>query len=462
MIFIDYVSLYVAIFSPVIASIFVVLIPAYDLSSKRMVSVFFSFVSLIFNARMYFIFLTKGFLPKVILKVPFLATSVYFTLELSNINILFFVAAAFFLFINFAFGSDENKKGDLMYVAPFLLVFSLFVCFGQKEIRLFLPILSITSAIVYYVISQNNRERRGMTIFRMGVFLFSCETIALILLQYPNILTLSPWLSGLSYVAIILPALARLCMPIMTPYMNYLFSNMDKKEDEFPLMFLQLSGYYLLVRIRNEFGIVSTDLMVIINILCLISALFLAVAVSVKRVNKYSQFYGLLFFSTVCVALLYCPAFELGPQLSMALFLTNLICYGCLSTSVSALNSLNLRKFSENSKASMWFLLMVFFLGLPGLGVGAPLWLAMYSLIKVSVVGTSFLLWFIISWLAMIILWNFALIAGIGSAILPATAEGPLWTSWRMMDVPKAKFFSVILLVLVLSLVVPIFVFKTM
>ncbi len=53
----------------------------------------------------------------------------------------------------------------MLISGAFILTFVLFITFGQKDLRVALPIISITNFIIYFLIGYSEKIRRGSTIF---------------------------------------------------------------------------------------------------------------------------------------------------------------------------------------------------------------------------------------------------------------------------------------------------------
>lgn len=453
----DSLTLAIIILSSIFGAIFTLFIPLYDQNSKRIISLFFSFIGLVFYARLLTMYLRHEPMPDIMLTFPIGATKMSFRLMIDDVNIFMFGAISLFLLINSLVVFDNSRHTS--YFSVFLLSLFLFICIGQKNIRISLPLISISSFVVYYLMSFYGKERRGTTIFRMGVFLFSIECCALILLQHQEFAHTSQLTNVIYSLMIILPGLARLLLPICAPFTEFLLGNFDDRHAELTLVYLQMSGFFLIKNAKSELNQLSEDVLILLNIITIISLLFVVVCLVYKRLKKHNLYYGLIFFSGIA-AVAFLTLSGVGEKIGVAIFITNLISFIILSTLNSYIEHLaKHKKYSESSKTSLWLVINILIMGLPGVGVGSSVAFLIYYVLdpaslthlSASIVWISIFLGLIVA----LVLWMDAIIGSFGWPN-PAYGEQEIrMIPWRTLKMPRSVVYLATIFIMLFSLIAP-------
>jgi len=375
--FIDPYIFYFFIFSPLLASILITLIPTADLNSKLALSKFFATTGFLAFIRIFFLFLDQDMPPETSLRFILANFHITFILSLNNYNIFLYGAAACILMANMSLHIIHDSKSNIHQVAPFVLTFILYISFGQNDLRVALPVLSIANFLIYYLIGNTEKPRRGATIFQMGIFLFFCDAMVLVLLQIPYSDYLSKSSSALFDALLIIPALSRLSLPMLAPYVKRLVHNIDESEGPFLVIFLQMSGILILIMVKKSLGTHVTSFISHIAIVTLIGAIFLALLAISDRKSSVLPYYFLLFYSSLVSMMLVITESRDAWYSSMSLFLTNIA--GFFHASRCTLFSKNISNQVYSQKfRSIWYITLTLLVGLPGWGIGSSLWPIFY------------------------------------------------------------------------------------
>ena len=405
----DIAILYTLIFSPIIAAFFISLIPSIDTGSKVTLSRFFAGVGFASFIRIFFIFLEKKIINQDLLLVGFTQLDIHLIIVLSKQNIFLYGAASAALLANMYLYEFNDTKSNIHHVAPFVLTFVLYITLCQNNIRISLPIISIASFIIYFLIGYGSKSRRGSTIFQMGISIFTCDAIALVLLQYRSTAPNDSFLYSALHLAIILPGLSRLCLPMCAPFAQKLFLNIDDREGPFLIIFLQLAGFLVLTFIRNEMGTIPHQFSLVVGLVATISALYVAILAVSELRKKLIPYYFLVFYSSMSAASLFFSTNDVYWYISTSLFLTNITCFFYATKASALLDQYGaIQPYNQAKLRANWFIAMGLLAGIPGLGIGASLWPAIFLFAKSQVFAVA--KGYENTWILTGIIWGLSLI----------------------------------------------------
>lgn len=392
---IDTYLLHFLIFSPLIASLFITLIPTNDINSKIAISKFFALIIVISYCKIFFASLNNNMQADMILSNKIGNLNINLIINISKTNIFLYGIASLMLVIYFFLFEFIDSKTNIHQVAPFLLTFFLFISMGQKDIRVAMPILSISNFLIYFMIGYTNKIRRGSSIFHMGVFLFSCDALALVTLQMPSI-KLDSLFMPLLFIILLAPGMARLCLPLFSPFTKKLLLNVDEFEGPFIMVFLQISGFIISLMIKNELRQFEETSSLTIAYLSMIGAFYIAlVAITGKNIRTMPYYY-LVFYTSFSIFLLFIIKDDKLSIIATALFLNNLICFIFTSRLPLIINT-KYTSYSSNQIEALCFISLCMFIGLPGLGIGTTLWISIYHLASINIsILVMIVIWFII------------------------------------------------------------------
>lgn len=374
---------HILIFSPLLASVFITLIPSADTASKLAISRFFSIIIILAFIKTFSAY-SEGLVPSdAKFSLNILNFNIQINLLLTKYNIFLYGTATIILFINMMSYIISDTKTNIHQVTPFILTFFLFVSFGQSDPRVALPILSITNFLLYFLIGSGEKIRRGSTIFQMGIFIFFCDALALILLQIPLSVTLKNLI-------LLSPGLTRMMLPMLAPFTRKLILNVDEIEGPFLITFLQISGFFILVILRNTLPSLEMDLVIVVSTCALIGALYIALtAVNDHSPRNISYCFSIFYSSLSATILIISDSIEFY-RISLCLLITNMACF--LYASRFALFQSKLRQHIHPNLRSIWFMALTLFIGLPGLGIGTSLWMAIYKFYSLGLLEENLLL----------------------------------------------------------------------
>lgn len=445
----DAYAVYLMVFSPLMAAIFITLIPTIDIGSKRAISRFFALIGFLAFFRVLALFLDHQLLTQYAISFKISEIYVNFSISINKYNIFLFGASSATILANMMLHELNDVKSNAHQVAPFILTFILFITFGQKDLRVALPIISISNFIIYFLIGYAEKIRRGSTIFHMGTFLFTCDTLALILLQYQEIVEGST-VFNLLQAAILIPGFARLTLPVFAPFMKKLFLNLDESEGPFIVTFLQLSGFFILILYRIEFSDISTFIFTTVEILTLASAIYTAFLALKEVKNGVIPYYFFVFYSSICACLLFVVNLDTFWHLSSALILSNIACFlHCTKTSLLVNQYRHLSAFQSRAKAT-WYLSLCLMAGMPGFGLGTSLWQIIYIIITEHRMGLSLGSLWLLAFLLML----YALILSVRNENFETGENRMTLVDFRT---PVTKTFVIApILVALLTLVIPL------
>lgn len=416
--FIDPYIFHFVVLSPLAAAIFITLVPTVDMGSKLAISRFFAFAGFLGFIRLFFLFLNFETPTQTSLSFNIVNFHITFTLILTKYNIFLYGAAAASLTVNMLSHVITDTKSNIHQVAPFLLTFFLYICFGQSDLRVALPVLSIANFLIYYLIGYADKPRRGSTIFQMGIFLFSCDAMVLVLLQIPYSVNLSTTSLALLNTLLLVPGLARLCLPMFAPFMKRLLLNVDEEEGPFLITFLQLSGMFILILVRTDLIEISDVLTAIFACFVLIGAIFVALLSIWDRNIKITPYYFLVFYSSLASTFLFLNYSSALWYFSISLFLTNIACFFHATRCALYVLSYKHQEIYSPQLRAIWFITLALFIGIPGFGIGASLWALFFwftKLDQLSFTNPLIGFWIVIAiiWLIGLLLLSFALMLSI-------------------------------------------------
>lgn len=386
MIIIDSYIMHFLIATPLIATIFITLIPAIDNSSKIAMSKFFSLITFIFFLRLAYLYFNNLIPAQQILSINLTQFNINLILSISKQNIFLFCALSMSLLADMFFYEFNDTKTNMHQVAPFFLTFILFISLGQKDIRVALPIISVANFIIYFIIGHNNKRNRGSAIFHTGIFLLTVDALSLILLQFQDFQNTSTTTTLIMQMAIMLPGLARLCLPLCAPFMNTLFLNLDETEGPFILIFLHISGFFIILMTRQELAVSPELLSIVIGITSVLSALYISFIVIHEKKISVIPYYFLAFYSAFTNSLIFIFEESISWYISAIVFLTVIAVFMHTAKSASIIEKYRQIKTNKSKLLATWFLSISLLMGIPGLGIGTVIWIMLYLMHEKTVV----------------------------------------------------------------------------
>lgn len=460
MIFLDRYIFLLMIFSPLAASFFITLIPTTDTGSKLTVSRFFAFIGFITFARVFIIFLDHKVQTNTALSFSIINFNISLTLTITRFNIFLYGTAAASLLVNVFLYDVRDTKTNIHQVAPFLLTFFLYISFGQADLRVALPLLSIANFFVYFLIGFADQIRRGSTIFQMGIFLFACDALALVVLQIPFSERITSIPSQFINALLLFPGLSRLCLPLVAPFMKKLLLNVDDREGPFLIVFLQLAGLFIIVMAKADFTNLPDSLVVVLSSISVISAFYLSVLAILDGKMKTMPYYFLLFYSSLCSASLFFAKNEDLWFFSITLFITNIACFFYNAFIANLINQLQIKQSYLPRLAPLWFLTLALLLGLPGFGIGTSLWALLYRFLELGLFSEQQpwrLFWaiFALAWLLSLFLLSCAAVFSVRTLLIPPENSKILE---RRVTLKRSLLLSPFLMA-VISLLIPMVIF---
>lgn len=410
------------VFAPAIASIFITLIPTVDMNSKFSISRFFSAIGFLSFCRLYVIFLDKKLQTETAFSFAFANFNINFSLALNRYNLFLYGAAATLLLVNMFANEITDTRSNIHQVAPFLLTFFLNISFGQTDLRVALPILSIANLLVYFLIGSTDKIRRGSTIFQMGIFLFSCDALTLVLLQIIYSDDASSTIFAVQNLLLIIPGLARLCLPLFTPFMKKLFQNVDSSEGPFLLIYLQLSGFLILELVRSDMTDIPMLLTIPIACVCVIGGCLIALVAVRDFRARVLPYYFLVFYSSLAVIILYTSIADEYWFLAISLLLTNMVCFFNATRMYVLMRRHRGFDAHHPQLRATWFMTLALLVGFPGLGIGTSLWAIIFHLLSTAESSSLLALGFwhtvIAAWCVGLLLLSFALVQSVREEII--------------------------------------------
>lgn len=429
MIFLDRYIFLLMIFSPLAASFFIMLIPTTDTGSKLTVSRFFALIGFVTFARVFVIFLDHRIQTETALSFSVINFNISLTLVLTKYNIFLYGAAAASLLVNIFLYEIRDTKTNIHQVAPFLLTFFLYISFGQADLRVALPLLSIANFLVYFLIGFAEQIRRGSTIFQMGIFLFASDALALVLMQIPFSERVTSIPSMYISAMLLVPGFARLCLPMLAPFMKKLLLNVDEREGPFLMVFLQLSGLFIITMAKADITELPDSLVIILCSITVISAFYLSVLAIFDGKPKTLPYYFLLFYSSLSCTSLFFSYDEGFWFFCITLFMTNIACFFYNAFIANLISQYQLQDANFPRLAPIWFLTLALFLGLPGYGIGTSLWALMYRFLGLGLFSEEQpwrIFWgiFSLTWLLGVLLLSCAAVLSVRNLLLPSENLG--------------------------------------
>ncbi|MCA9508257.1 MAG: hypothetical protein KC505_07555 [Myxococcales bacterium] len=452
MIIIDNYIIALVLSTPLLAAIFITLTPASDIGSKRAMSKFFSSIVFLFTLRLIYLFISNKTQNQYILSTNLNQINISFITSINKENIFLFCAIAIALLADMFLYEFNNTKTNIHQSAPFLLTFILFISLAQKDIRVALPIISAASFIIFFIIGHSSKKHRGAAIFQTGIVIFTCDALALILLQLKSSTTGSSTVFNLMQIAILLPGLSRITLPIFAPFMKTLFLNLEASEGPFILAFLHVAGFFILFITRNEINIDPSILSLIISIFSSLGALYLSFNVIYEKKIGIIPYYFLTLYSSLSASIIFITKKNESWHISAVVFLLSIIIFMYISKKASLTEQYNLFRTQNSSVSASWFLSLCLLLGLPGFGIGVVTWPALRAIYQHTLKATDS--WSQL-WHAIIISWVIALSLFAYGLLIKTKTGVPVMTGNKVVLVKKTFFLSPFI-VAIISLIVPI------
>ncbi len=449
----------IVVFSPLIAAIFITLVPAKDMNSKLAISRFFAALSFLAFLRLFFLFLNEDITTKSSLSFAVFNFNVTFALSLTKHNILLYGAASICLLAHMYSHVFNDIKTNIHQVLPFILIFFLNISFGQNDLRVALPVLSIATFLVYFLIGRTEKAKRGSTIFQMGIFLFSCDALILVLLQIPHSDNLTATTSALFNAVFLIPAFARLCLPMFAPFMKRLLLNLDEAEGPILVIFLQFSGIFILDIVSTDLIEVSAFFTVFISVVTVLGAYFVILLAINDRSLNSMPYYFFVFYSSLASSVLFINDSEKSWYFCLSLYLTNIACFFHATRCAFLVKGYKNQHVHQPSSTAIWFIALALMLGLPGLGNGVSLWPIFYRFISFGLFELSdprAFFWLImgIVWLVGLALLSFSLVLSVRAVAISKPSSELLALSTHVPPIRSIMIEA--LFVVLLSWAIPL------
>lgn len=451
---IDNYILHLVMATPLLAALFITLIPAADTGSKLAMSKFFSLIGFLFILRLIFLFVNNQMPAQHIMSINLIQFNINFIISIAKNNIFLFGAISLSLLADMFLYEFNDTKTNIHQVAPFLLTFILFISLGQKDIRVALPVISIANFIIYFIIGHSTKNHRGAAIFHAGIFILTCDALALVLLQLKPMASEPTLASNLMQIAILLPGLSRITLPIFAPFMNTLFWNLDESEGPFILTFLHVAGFFILFISRSELTIDTNILAATIGISAIIGVLYLSLSIINEHKISILPYYFLATYSALSASVIFLIKESQSWYISAIIFLTAIIVFMHTSKTASLTEKYKYLRTQKSKVAATWFLSVCLIIGIPGFGIGVITWPALYIIYHNTMLMNE--PWSTI-WKGIIIAWVIALTI-LGYGLLTKANiddERNINTKEHIISVKNSFFFSPIIIAL-LSLIIPI------
>lgn len=455
MIIIDGYIIHLLMATPLLAAIFITLIPAVDTGSKLAMSKFFSLAGFLIFLRLAYLFLDNKMPEQHLLSINLTQFNINIIISITKYNIFLFGAISMSLLADMFLYEFNDTKSNTHQVAPFLLTFILFISLGQKDIRVALPIISVANFIIYFIIGHSTKRSRGAAIFHTGIFILTCDALSLVLLQFQPMANDGTAASNLMQMAILLPGLSRVTLPICAPFMNTLFLNLDESEGPFILTFLHIAGFFILFLTRGELTIDREILSATIGCAAVIGALFIALTVIHERKISVLPYYFLAFYSALTVSIIFIFDESKSWYISAIIFLTSIAVFMHATKSAILVEQYRNLRTNKSKIAATWFLSVCLLVGIPGIGIGTVAWPMFYLMFEHhnSSPQPYQSLWsaIILSWIAALMI----LAYGLFTKTSADYSGGDLTRRGQLLSI-KTSFLISPLLVALLTLIIPL------
>lgn len=451
---IDSYILHLVMATPLLAALFITLIPAADTGSKLAMSKFFSLIGFLFILRLIFLFVNNQILAQHIISINLIQFNINFIISITTNNIFLFGAISLSLLADMFLYEFNDTKTNIHQVAPFLLTFILFISLGQKDIRVALPIISIANFIIYFIIGHSTKNHRGAAIFHAGIFILTCDALALVLLQLKPMASEPALASNLMQIAILLPGLSRITMPIFAPFMNTLFWNLDESEGPFILTFLHVAGFFILFISRGELTIDANILAATIGISAIVGVLYISLSIISEFKISILPYYFLAIYSSLSASMIFIIKQNQSWYISAIIFLTSIIVFMHASKTASLTEKYKYLRAQKSKVSATWFLSICLLIGIPGFGIGVITWPTLYIMYQNTMLMKE--PWNNL-WEGIIVLWIIALTL-LGYGLLTKTNiedDGNITAKEQVITVKNSFFLSPIIIIF-LSLMIPI------
>ncbi len=389
MIIIDSYILHLVMATPLLAALFITLIPAIDTGSKLAMSKFFSLAGFLFFLRLAYLYLNNQIPEQHLLSINLTQFNINIIISVTRYNIFLFGAISMSLLADMFLYEFNDTKSNTHQVAPFLLTFILFISLGQKDIRVALPIISIANFIIYFIIGYSNKRSRGAAIFHTGIFILTCDALSLVLLQFQPLANGTTADSSLMQMAILLPGLARVTLPLCAPFMNTLFLNLDESEGPFILTFLHIAGFFILFLTRGELSLDRDVVSIFIGCGAVIGALFIALSLIHEPKISVIPYYFLAFYSALTISILFMFEEAKSWYFTPLIFLNSIAVFMHATKSAMRVEKYRNLRTNRSKIAATWFLSLCLLVGIPGFGIGTVVWPMLYLMYQQSLALAS-------------------------------------------------------------------------
>ena len=369
----EQIALFSLVFLPLLASVFIMLIPSVDTEAKKTLSKFFALIELIIFLYVFYMLFKKNILATTAIKFDFIDISINFYLQINKYNIFIYLISTAFLVLN-TFFTDDNNSNKSKESFLFLFSFILNIIIGQNDIKIALPVVSLSSFIIFFIIALNNYGLRGSVIFKVGMFLTCCDSICLIMIQTKNSFIIDNTI--ITFIILLTPALSRMSLPMFLPFIKQLYLSCEE-ESCILISFLQILGFFLLLLIYNEINF-SFGLSLIIIIMILLGVIYLFFLLLKEKNNEFINYYLFLIHSSLSASLMFISKNDIYAKLSIMLCVCNILSY-TISFYIYKKSQYFLNANFADVITKLSYLLL---LGLPGIGIGCSIWTIVWYLLN--------------------------------------------------------------------------------
>lgn len=458
----DLLCSYFLIFSPLVAAIFIGLIPSFDMESKNTISRFFALINFFSFIKILISSFMGNKLKNIIISIDIAGIAVRFSTDLKEENLILMGFMSLFMLAFMFFFESEEHKNNLHETIPFFLVFIANLLFGQTEFGLCLPMFSILNLIIYFLLSLSKKAKRGSAIFHMGVFLFFFDTLSLLTIHSKSFGIDNHRKELWFQLFLLIPGLSRMGVAVFAPYMKSFITNMDERDGVFLASYFQITGFFLLMLAKNDLYQDITYPSIFIGSIAAFSSFFVAVTALSSHDSQSLPYYFLSFYSSIVAATLFFSQNNTYWYLSVSLFLCNIILFFHNAKIYQIMHRNIANIYCQYKLKATWFLSLSFLLAIPGMGIGSSLWPIIYTIARENLYSQG--KFFTFSWQALFFLYGLSLVLLSLAVVLNFRDENiyHVKRSESMLDVGsyiKKTIFLSPWLVAVICTLVPIMIF---
>jgi hypothetical protein len=187
---------------------------------------------------------------------------------------------------------------------------------------------------------------------------------------------------------------------MFAPFMERLLLNVDDREGPFLVIFLQLSGFFIITATKNDLIQLPNIVLVGLSLVAVFSAIYLVTLAILDSQIKLMPYYFFLFQSAFGATSLLLITDEETWYYIITFFLTNIACFSYAAYVANRINQFQKQETKLARFAALWLMTLSLFIGLPGYGLGTIIWPLAYRFITFGLMASDSSLktyWIIIS-----------------------------------------------------------------